>query len=84
MNIIFSGTYDRKVLLESIKIHNTRSKIVVYTRVVLIAFVMVAYAIYLLAYRSNDPLTELGLLLPVTMILYLLARPFILPYETIY
>ena len=83
MNIIFSGTYDRKVLLEWIKIHNTRSKIVVYTRVVLIAFVMVAYAIYLLAYRSNDPLTELGLLLPVTMILYLLARRFILPYETI-
>jgi hypothetical protein len=83
MEVNFSGIYKKNELLESLKIHSIRSKVEIIIRIIGITFVILAYIFYFTITTDIDLNTIFGITLPLIIIIYVFARPFVMPYEAI-
>jgi hypothetical protein len=76
----FAGQYTKQDLLQAQKIDQLPSPLVRNLRIIGIVAVILAYIAYLFLHSFGSWVDELGVFLPVLMILYVLGNPFILPY----
>jgi hypothetical protein len=83
MEITFAGEYNKNELLQSLKIHNMRPRPESITRVIGAILIVLAYIFYLVTASDLNLNTFFGVTLPVIILVYIFARPFIAPYEAI-
>jgi hypothetical protein len=83
MEIHFEGLYDRKDILRALKLHFNPSRIIVYFRIALMGVVILAYILYLLFSGPVVYKDQPGIILPALIILYVIAIPFLRPYEAV-
>ncbi len=83
MEIPFEGIYQRNDILRACWIHFNPLRWVVFLRAILVVAVAIAYALYLVISDSRSILDHAGVFLPIVIILFVLVRPFILPYESV-
>jgi hypothetical protein len=83
MEITFEGQLTKGDIRKSLVMHHRPSKAVSIIRITLIIIVLLAYLVYFFLYSSKDLVEEFGIILPLLIIIYVLALPFILPYNTL-
>lgn len=83
MEITFSGQYTKEELLQAQKLHTMPSPPMLIFRIGATAAAIIFYIAHLFLSPSDSLMEEIGILLPVGIIVLLMMRPFLEPYETI-
>ncbi len=81
MEVQFDGMYAREDVLKAARLHYNPSWGIVYFRVALMGFVVLAYVLYLFLSGPIIYKDQLGIILPTLIILYVIGLPFLRPYE---
>lgn len=83
MEVNFTGQYTKHDFLQAQRIHYIPSLV---ERVLRITAVLIVITIYITQFILRSPgrhIDELGILLPVLIIIFVLSMPFLLPYTTL-
>ncbi|MEW5869699.1 MAG: YcxB family protein [Chloroflexota bacterium] len=83
MLIEYQGQLTKSDLLQSLILHHRPSRPVGAIRLGLVALIVLSYLYYFILYSPRDLLEELGIVVALLMIVYLVAAPFIKPYEAL-
>lgn len=81
MEVQFEGLYDRKDVMRALRLHFNPSRVIVYLRIALMGVIILAYILYLLLSGPIVYKDQPGIILPLLIILYVIALPFLRPYE---
>lgn len=83
MQIEYQGRLTKADLLQSLILHHRPSRPIGAIRLGLVALIILSYLYYFILYSPRDLLEELSIIISLLLIIYVIAAPFIKPYEAL-